>query len=57
MNRKKHNKTWFKNRLGKTIYCDDHNEDERCHGIILESEEITVKNLLKSQEEGVRFFG
>ena len=53
---KKHNRLWFKNRIGKKVYCTDHPaQNMKCDGILIDSE-IVVDNLLKSQNErGIRF--
>lgn len=54
---KHHNYTWFKNRIGQRVYCDDHPEKDwtECKGIEVESE-IVVENLLAQQAQGIRFF-
>lgn len=52
---KHHNKLWFKNRIGKKVYCTDHDDGcSECEGIEIESE-IVMNNLLLSQAHGVRF--
>ena len=54
----KHNRLWFKNRIGKKIYCDDHENKNKdwteCKGIVIESD-IVIENLLKSQKRGTEF--
>ncbi len=52
---KKHNLLWFKNRIGKKVYCDDHYRGVCCMGILIENE-LVVDNLLESQNKrGIRF--
>ena len=47
----KHNRLWFKNRIGKKVYCSDHPWGSRqCKGILID-DELVVDNLLKSQNE------
>lgn len=54
----KHNRLWFKNRIGKKIYCDDHERKNvdwtECKGIFLENEE-QINNLLEQQKKGINF--
>ena len=55
---KKHNKTWFYNRIGRKIYCNDHEKKNidwtECKGIVLENKE-QADNLRKNQERGIEF--
>ena len=57
---KKHNTLWFKNRVGKKVYCNDHPNKNvgwyECEGIVIENVEVGVMNLMKAQNErGVEF--
>ena len=47
----KHNRLWFKNRISKFVYCNDHEKGVKCDGILVENCDITVENLIKSQNE------
>ena len=55
---KKHNWTWFKNRIGKKIYCDDHEHKNvdwtECKGIVAQNEH-EARNLMANQERGIIF--
>lgn len=55
---KKHNRQWFKNRLGKKIYCTDHDKGNldwiECEGIIL-NHENGIEFLLERQKAGIIF--
>lgn len=47
----KHNRLWFKNRIGKRIYCDDHLDLwKSCKGIEVLNEH-TVEHFLECQEK------
>lgn len=53
----KHNKTWFYNRIGKRVFCNDHENPARsieCSGILLENKEV-ANNVIKNQERGIEF--
>lgn len=54
----KHNRLWFKNRMGKRVFCNDHehkNEDgTECEGTLI-SGENAIDYLLKRQKAGIRF--
>jgi hypothetical protein len=55
----KHNRLWFKNRIGKKVYCDDHENKNvdwtECKGILIENE-TNIENILESQKKGVTFW-
>ena len=46
----KHNRSWFENRVGKLVFCNDHDKGVKCEGITID-DKIVVDNLLKSQNE------
>lgn len=54
----KHRRVWFKNRMGKKVYCDDHPNENvgwyECKGIKIESD-LVAENLWKMQNWGVNF--
>lgn len=54
----KHNKTWFHNRIGKKVYCTDHEKKNKdwteCKGIEIEND-LVADNLNKFQNRGVEF--
>ena len=53
---KKHNRLWFKNRIGKKVWCDDHNGMAwNCRGIDVESD-LVAENLYQSQKREVVFY-
>jgi len=53
---KKHNRLWFKNRVGKKVYCNDHDKGDVCEGIMVDDDLLVVDNLLRSQNDrGIEF--
>lgn len=49
----KHNRLWFKNRIGKMVFCDDHEHGVKCKGIYIGNynHSVVIRSLLKSQNE------
>ncbi len=53
---KKHTLSWFINRIGKKIKCNDHEAPDDCEGILIESG-IVVQNLFNTQRDrNISFF-
>ena len=52
----KHNRLWFKNRIGKKIYCNDHNYSDfgLCEGILIDNE-LVADNLMSHKKRGIIF--
>ena len=53
----KHNRRWFRNKMGQKIFCNDHEDKmgKECEGIKLK-DESQIENFIKNQKRGIDFY-